>query len=364
MPFTSRSSSGGRRRFSVLGGKAGMAPGTPVFVGERKLTDVSIDIIEYGPDHFSEKYGVSVEDCAAAAKSPHVKWINVNGIHDIGLIERIGAIFGMHPLTLEDIVNTTQRPKKEEFPGYLFIVLKMITCEDVHQGVQVEQLSLILGADYVISFQESKGDIFDPLRARVRSAKGRIRALKSDYLAYAIMDSVVDNYFLALERMGEYIENIDDEIVLSPTPEHMREIHRLKRVVLTLRKAVWPLREEIGAIEKLESGLIDKSTKVFLRDLYDHTIQVIDMVESYRGVIGGMHETFLSSASNRMNDIMRVLTIISTIFIPLTFITGLYGMNFQHMPGLGYHWSYAIVWGVMLAIGVCMLIIFKKKKWW
>jgi len=352
-----------RKASSILRDKAGMAPGTPVFVGEQKLENVSIDVIEYGPEHFSESYDASFEDCERATASAHVKWINVNGIHDIGLIEKISTLFNLHTLTLEDIVNTTQRPKTEEFPAYVFIVLKMITCDDVDHGIQVEQLSLILGENFVLSFQESKGDIFNPLRDRVRNAMGRIRKLKSDYLAYAIMDSVVDNYFLALENIGERIEFMDDEIVLSPSPEHMRDIHQLKRIVLTLRKAVWPLREEIGSLERLESKLVNKSTKLFLRDLYDHTVQVIDMVETYRGTISGMHETFLTSASNRMNDIMKLLTIISTIFIPLTFIAGVYGMNFNNMPELGWKWGYFGVLGVMLVIGVFMVVFFRRKKW-
>jgi len=227
----------------------------------------------------------------------------------------------------------------------------------------LEHVSLILGENYVISFLEDEGDVFDGLRERIRTAKGRIRSMKSDYLAYALMDAVVDNYFQAMESIGDHLEEIDDKIMVDPKPDDIQEINRLKRDILSLRKAVWPLREEIGVLEKSESLLVSPDTKIFFRDLYDHTIQIIDMVETYRDILGGMHDVYLSSISNRMNEIMKVLTIIATIFIPLSFIVGVYGMNFEYMPELKWRWGYYMVWGLMVMAGIGMLGYFKRKKW-
>lgn len=343
--------------------KIGLAPGTPVFVGERKMNKVRIDIIDYNTDSMNELQDTTLDRCADLAKAPTVTWINLSGIHDLEIIDSLGKGFHLHPLTLEDLVNTNQRPKAEVFPNYLFIVLKMMNYNESTNTVEVEHVSLILGENYVISFQEDQGDVFDTVRERIRSAKGRIRGMKSDYLAYAMMDAVVDHYFLAVERIGDFIEEIDDRLLTDPKPDDIQEIHRLKRDILGLRKAVWPLREEVGAIEKSESPLIHQETRVFLRDLYDHTIQVIDMVETFRDLLGGMHDTYLSSISNRMNEVMKVLTIIATIFIPMTFIVGVYGMNFEHMPELKWSWGYYLIWLIMFSVGSGMIVYFKRKKW-
>ncbi len=343
--------------------KAGLAPGTPIFIGERKQEKTRIDVIDYDENTLHEFSDTTLEKGADLAQTGTVTWINVNGIHDLGMIESVGKRFNLHSLTLEDLVNTDQRPKAEMFPSYLFIVLKMISYNETTNAADVEHVSLILGENYVISFLENEGDVFDTVRERLRSAKGRIRSMKSDSLAYALMDAVVDQYFLAVERIGDFIENIDDRLLTDPRPDDLQEIHRLKRDILSLRKAVWPLREEVGAIEKSESPLIRQETRVFLRDLYDHTIQVIDMVETFRDLLGGMHDTYLSSISNRMNEIMKVLTIIATIFIPLTFIVGVYGMNFEHMPELKWTWGYYLVWLIMFSVGCGMVVYFKRKKW-
>ena len=344
------------------GMKTGMAPGTMVFIGERKQEKSRIDVIDYDDTKLNELHDVSVNQCRDFAKAPGITWINVNGIHDIGLIETLGKCFDLHPLTLEDIVNTSQRLKIEEFPSYVFIVLKMVAFNKASNKVEIEHVSLILGENYVISFLEEE-DIFNGVRDRIRSAKGLIRSMKSDYLAYSLMDAVVDHYFVAVEHIGDRIEDIDDQILAEPKPEDINEIHRLKRDILSLRKAVWPLREEIGRLEKSASSIIGPETKVFWRDLYDHTIQIIDMVETYRDILGGVHDTYLSSISNRMNEVMKVLTIIATIFIPLTFIVGVYGMNFEHMPELKWPLGYYMIWGVMLAIGIGLLVYFKMRKW-
>ncbi|MDY6840892.1 MAG: magnesium/cobalt transporter CorA, partial [Pseudomonadota bacterium] len=275
----------------------------------------------------------------------------------------LGKCLNLHPLTLEDIVNTDHRPKIEEFPEYIYMVLKMISYNEAANRVEIEHVSLVLGETYVVSFQEKDGDVFDTVRERLRTTKGRIRSMKADYLAYALMDAVVDNYFLAVERIGDRIEDLDDQILANPKPDDMQQLHRLKRDILSLRKAVWPLREEIGALDKSESPLIRPETKVFLRDLYDHAIQIIDMVETFRDILGTVHDTFLSSMNNRMNEVMKILTIIATTFIPLTFIVGVYGMNFEYMPELKWKWGYFLVLGVMLVIGLGMIGYFQKKKW-
>lgn len=343
--------------------KAGLSPGTPVFIGEQKQDHTRVDVLRYGEDFVIETKDAKIGDCALARELPGVAWINVFGIHDVELIAALGEHFGIHPLTQEDIVNTAQRPKSEEFDDYIFIVLKMMTYDDTQRDVDIDTVSIVLGRGFVISFQEREGSIFEPVCDRIRNAKGRVRKLDSDYLAYTLMDAVVDAYFVALERLGDYIETIEDEIVADPVPVHMQELHRLKREVLFIRKSVWPLREEIGAILKTESPLIHDGTGVFLRDLYDHTIRVIDIVETSRDILSSMHDTYLSSVSNRMNEVMKVLTIIATIFIPLTFIVGVYGMNFENMPELRWHWGYFGIWGLMVSMTVGMVIYFRKQRW-
>jgi magnesium transporter len=345
------------------GNKAGLPPGTPVFVGERKQDVVRISIMNYSSEDIEEIHDATLDDCMRVRDSSTIAWINVNGIHDVNAIQTLANLFGLHPLTTEDISNTHQRPKAEEFDDYIFFALKMLVYDEETDSIYNENVSVILCENNVISFQERDDDVLEPVRDRIRSSKGMIRSEGADYLAYAIMDGVVDEYFVALEKLGDHIEQLDDEILTAPDGNYMQELHRLKREIVFLRKAVWPLREEISAIEKSGSRLIDDSIRPFLRDLHDHTIQIIDMVDTYRDIIGGMHDTFLSGISNRMNGIMKVLTIIGTIFIPLTFIAGIYGMNFEYMPELTWKWGYFGLWGVMAALGLTMLGIFKKRKW-
>lgn len=343
--------------------KSGLPPGTMMFIGEQEMHTARVDLIDYNESHLEELRDVSIDRCAESARNPGVRWINVNGIHSVALIESLGKYLDLHPLTLEDIVNTTHRPKTEEFPKYIYVVLKMISYDETANQAEIEHVSLVLGENYVVSFQEKEGDVFNTVRERLRTARGRIRSAKADYLAYTLMDAVVDNYFLAVERIGDRIEDLDEQMLASPKSDDMQQMHKLKLDILSLRKAVWPLREEIGALDKSESALIRPETKVFLRDLYDHTIQIIDMVETFREILGSMHDTFLSSMSNRMNEVMKVLTIIATIFIPLTFIAGVYGMNFEYMPELKWPWGYFLVLGFMLVVGLGMIGYFRKKKW-
>jgi len=347
----------------------GQPPGTLVHIGEKKTEETRITIIDYDETHFEEKKAKTVEECFPFKDTPTVTWINIDGIHQVEIIEKIGKHFSLHPLILEDILNTGQRPKIEDFIEYLYVVLKMLYYDDKEAEVKAEQVSLILGSNFVISFQEREGDVFNPIRDRIRGSKGRIRKMGADYLAYALLDGVVDNYFMILEKLGEEIEDMEEELVSNPTPETSQGIHRLKGEMIFLRKSVWPLREVINGLERGESSLIKESTIIYLRDLYDHTIQVIDTIETYRDIVSGMVDTYLSSISNRMNEVMKVLTVIAVIFIPLTFIAGIYGMNFNpeaspwNMPELNWSFGYLSVIGLMFLIALGMIIYFKRKKW-
>ena len=343
--------------------KAGLPPGTLVHVGEKKIESARITFIDYDEQSFEEKQVAKIEECLKLKDTSTVSWINIDGLHDIELLEKLGKGFGLHPLVLEDILSTGQRPKFEDYEKYIFIVLKMLSFSGENQSVGVEQVSLILGPNYVISFQERVGDVFDQVRDRIRNAKGRVRKMGPDYLAYSLIDGVVDNYFVILERFGEKIESMEEEVIGDPTEKTVQQIHSLKREMISLRKSIWPLRELIGGIQKSESSLINETTDVYLRDVYDHTIQIIDTIESFRDMVSGMLDIYLSSLSNRMNAVMKVLTIIATLFIPLTFVAGIYGMNFEYMPELKVKWAYGAVWLVMITIAVIMLFYFRRKKW-
>lgn len=342
---------------------AGLPPGTLIHIGEKKAENVRITVMDYDEQKFEEKQVSSIEECFVFKSTSTVAWINIDGIHQIDIIEKIGKQFDLHPLILEDILNTGQRPKVEDYEDHLFVVLKMLRYNGEEQIVQSEQVSLVLGPNFVISFQESVGDVFEQIRDRIRNAKGRIRKAGSDYLAYALLDAVVDGYFTILEKYGDKIESLEEELIAEPTNKTLQQIHSLKREMIFLRRSVWPLRELISGLQKSESSLIKDSTSIYLRDVYDHTIQVIDTVESFRDMVSGMLDIYLSSISNRMNAVMKVLTIIATIFIPLTFVAGIYGMNFKYMPELEQRWAYPVVWLIMLSVAVVMLIYFRRKKW-
>ena len=343
--------------------KVGLTPGTPVHIGEKKIEKVRIRVIDYDATQLEEKEATTIEECFPFKDKPTVTWINIDGLHDIELIEKIGKHFDLHPLVLEDIVNTEQRPKLEDFGNYIFLVLKMLYYDNKKNELEAEQVSLIFGSNFVISFQERVGKIFEPLRERIRKGKGRIRKSAADYLAYALVDSVVDNYFVILEQYGEGIEDIERELVTNSTQETLQAIRAFKKEVIFLRKSIWPLREVVNSFERGESSLINESTVIYLRDAYDHTIQIIDTVESYRDMLSGMMDIYLSSISNKMNEVMKVLTIFASIFIPLTFVAGLYGMNFQFMPELEWRWGYFAVVGFMVLVGISLAAYFKKKKW-
>jgi len=343
--------------------KSGLPPGTLIHIGKQKTEKVRISIIDYDEQQLEEKEAQTVEECFPFKDKPTVTWINVDGVHDVTLIEQLGSQFGFHPLLQEDIMNTDQRPKLEDHEQYLFIVLKMLYHDPAADEITAEQVSLILGSKFLLSFQEREGDVFEPVRDRIRTKKGRIRKAGADFLAYALIDAIVDHYFVILEQLEEKIEEAEEELVANPTPETLRAIHRLKRAMIFLSKSVWPLREVINGLEDSDSPLMHDSTGIYLRDLYDHIIQVLDTMENFREMIAGMFDIYLSSISNKLNEVMKVLTIIATIFIPLTFLAGVYGMNFRYMPELEWRWGYPVIWAVMLAVLIVMVGYFRKKRW-
>lgn len=343
--------------------KAGLPPGTLVHIGEKKSDTPKITVMDYDEAHFQEKEIKTIEECFLFKDKPTVTWINIDGLHQVEILEKLGECYGLHPLVLEDILNTDQRPKMEDYGEYLYIVLRMLNYNDKSSEIESEQISLVLGPNFVFSFQEREGDTFNPIRDRIRNSKGRIRKMGADHLAYTLLDSIIDNYFIILEKLGEKIEFLEEEVVTQPGPETLQTIHHLKKEMIFLRKGVWPLREVISGLERGESSLIKESTGIYLRDVYDHTIQTIDTIETYRDMVSGMLDIYLSSISNRLNAVMKVLTIIATIFMPLTFLAGIYGMNFKYMPELEWRWGYPAIWFAVVLISVSMLIYFKRKRW-
>jgi magnesium transporter len=351
----------------------GTSPGTVIHTGRRKVEEPRIHRIAYGHDRFEESSpsprgafaGQALEDLIGTLPDPQegVLWINIDGLHDVGLLSGISDRMGFHPLAIEDVANVGQRPKLEAYDDHLFIVVHMLRVASDGLHISDEQVSLLVGPGYLISFQEAPGDVFDPVRERLRSEKGRIRQRGSDYLAYALIDAVVDSYFKVLERLGERTEELETEVMEHPSKETMRRVHELKRELLVLRRSVWPLRELMGSFLRVEGDLIDESTRVYLRDVYDHSHQLIDTVEVLRDMTSGMRDLYLSNVSNRTNEVMKVLTIMASIFIPLTFVAGIYGMNFEYMPELEYRWAYPVVLGGMLAAGLAMLWVFRRRGW-
>ena len=351
------------RIISQVSKTAGLAPGTLVHVGVKRTEKPEITIIDYSEAEFTESKPSKAEECVSYRGKNTVTWINVDGVHDTGMIEGIGKSFDIHPLVLEDIVNTAQRPRYEDFGDYIFVLIKMIYKNTPKDEIISEQVSLVLGKNFVLSFQEQKGDVFENIRERIRTGKGRVRKMGPDYLAYSLLDAVVDNYFTILEGLGEKIESMEEVLIKDPKPRTLHVIHNLKRGLIFLRKSVWPLREVISSLAKGESALIKKSTGIYLRDVYEHTVQVIDTVETFRDMVSGMMDIYLSSLSNRMNEVMKVLTIFASIFIPLTFIAGVYGMNFKYMPELQWRYGYFAVLAFMAVIALTLLAYFKRKKW-
>jgi magnesium transporter len=341
--------------------KTGLPPGAKVYIGDDEPLPSRIDEISYNKDGFKERKVDNISDIIPDLRSEDITWINVKGL-DPEDIFQLGEEMGFHPLTKEDIINTTQRPKIEEYDDYLFFVLKVLSSE-TFEDVNLEQVSFILGSNYIISFQEQYGDIFESVRNRIRSGKGIIRRMGVDYLAYCLLDVIVDGYFVLLEKLGDSIEFLEEELVEDPRIEILHKLYDMKQEMVILRKNIWPLREVVNKIERVESGFFTESTRFYLHDVYDHTIQAIDAIETYRDLLTGMIDIYLSSVSNKMNEIMKFLTIIGTIFIPLTFLAGVYGMNFKYMPELGWRYSYPVLLLSMVMITLMMILYFRRRKW-
>jgi magnesium transporter len=341
--------------------KTGLPPGTLVHIGEKKPAKVTITAFNYAGARCDEHQDLPLEGLAPPTDES-ITWVDVGGVHKMDILESFGKQFQLHSLLLEDIANTDQRPKLDDYETRLFLVMKMLSVTD-RQEIVVEQVSLVLGPNFVLSFQENGADVFTSVRDRLRGGKGRLRQSGADYLLYALIDAIVDQYFEVLEALSEKIEALQDLVVSDPRPDTLHKIHGLKRQLLFLRRAVWPLREAANSLSRSESPFLQESTKVFFRDVYDHIIQIVDTIETLREMVSTSLDIYLSSISYRLNAVMKVLTIITTIFMPLTFIVGIYGMNFEHMPELKWEWGYPLVLGLMVAIVIAMLGFFKHKKW-
>lgn len=343
--------------------KSGMPAGSLIHIGEKKVEKVKIKLIDYGATEYIEQDIENIEQCFPYKDDYTITWINIDGIHETDVLKKLGDCFGFHPLILEDILNTGQRPKIEDFNDYIYFVLKMIDYSYKTNTISLEQVSIIIGKNYVISLQEKPLEIYESIRKRIKNDKSKIRNAGSDYLAYLIIDSIIDNYFSVLEQIGEKIEHVENKLISNPAQKTLKTIYDLKRNMLYMRKSTWPLREIISRLERGEIALINDNTRIYIRDIYDHIIQVIDTIETFRDMLSGMIDIYLSSMTHRLNEVMKILTIISTIFIPITFIASIYGMNFRFMPEISWKWGYLVVWAIILFIIIYMIIYFKRKKW-
>lgn len=339
----------------------GKAPGSLIYTGHVVDEPIEISVIRYSEDHYDSFVLENAADAHEEKGVDHISWINVDGIHDIDVIKTIGKDFNLHSLLLEDILNIDQRPKIEVYGDNMVIFFKMMYLHD--DMLDIEPISLVLGPNYLISFQEKKGDIFDNVRSRIQNANGKIRKRGSDYLLFALMDAVVDNYFVVMEDIAEKLELLEDRLFEETDNQLLYELQQYRKQIVSMRRSVYPLREVVNKLNRTEFGVISEDTERFFRDLYDHTIQIIETIETFKETVSSLKDVFMTGVSNRMNEIMKVLTLIATIFIPITFVVGVYGMNFDYMPELHWKYGYAATWGLMLLMGGVMLVYFKKKKW-
>lgn len=342
--------------------KAGMPPGSPVLVGQA-AEPTRVSVIDFNEEHLDERTLSDVEEAFPFRETATVTWLNITGLQDVDVIERIGREYGIHPLVIEDILHTGHRPKIEIFDGYVFCVVKMIRVEEETGELAFEQVSLILGSSFVISFQEKEGDVLDPLRKRIRDGKGRIRRAGADYLFYAIIDVIVDNYFVVLDHLDESLDKLEDRVLSAVDESIVNHLHKIRRELIQLRKNIGPMREELAVLYRQGDVLLKNDTVPYFRDLHDHVMRIIESLDTMRELVSGLRELYLSSVNTRMNEIMKVLTIIATLFIPLTFIVGVYGMNFAYMPELKWRWGYPLVWVIMLVIAGGMIRYFRKRGW-
>jgi magnesium transporter len=336
-----------------------LPPGTISYVGADRSGAVSTETISYDTNHFVKEENIYT----GTLQENWVYWYNIDGVHDIEVLEKVGEKFNLHHLLLEDIANTTQRPKTEFYGDYIFQCIKMISYDPASNELTEEQVSIVLTKNSVITFQEKTGDVFENIRDRIENSKGRIRSVKNDYLFYALIDSIIDHYFIAIEQIGDYLDHLEDEIFEDPQKDSLNKAQKNKRLLLSLRKAIYPLRESISRLLKEDSPLIESRTHAYLQDAYDHCIQIIETVESYREINAGLRDMYLSSVSHKMNQVMQVLTIVSSLFIPMTFVAGIYGMNFEHIPELTWEHGYEYFWVINAVIFIGLLIFFRWKKW-
>ncbi len=343
--------------------KAGLPPGTLVHVGKKRSTQVKINVIDYNAEVYEVSESVPVQELSSFQNADTITWIDINGLHDLEIIKSIGEQFELHGLLLEDVVNTTHRPKVEEYDDHIYLTLKMLGIGASRKSIISEQVSFILGDNWLISFQEREGDVLESVRSRLSENKGIIRKQGADYLLYSLIDTIVDNYFFVSEYFSDSIEKLEEKVLIETNTLILQEIQQQKKLLLNFRKSITPLREAISSIQKEESVLVKSSTTRYLRDVYEHLLQLTEIIESHRDLIASVMDLYLSGESNKMNKTMQVLTIIATIFIPLTFVAGIYGMNFDEMPELHWKYGYQAVWGLMGVIFILMLIFFRRKKW-
>ncbi|MBF0452197.1 MAG: magnesium/cobalt transporter CorA [Candidatus Magnetomorum sp.] len=344
--------------------KSGLPPGSLIYVGDDNALPTIISKIHYNIDRYLEDDTIDLTQKDELLRDPSVvTWMNVCGLKDINTIQKIGENLNIHPLTLEDILNTHQRSKVEIFDDYIYVVLKKITNISDTLQVEYDQLSIIIGQNYVVTFEENKDNSFHKIKARIEKGTGQIRKLGSDYLAYALIDSIVDHYFTLQESIDDYIEDLEDELLFSPSPDTLNSIHHLKREMIYLRKAIFSISELMSVILREESSLITTPVKLYFRDVLDHSLRLHESVDTYRELISGMLNIYLSVLSNKTNEIMRILTVFASIFIPLTFVAGIYGMNFDYMPELHWKWSYPTLWVLFVSIILMLCVFFKRKKW-
>ena len=342
----------------------GSVPGTVEYIGKPRLEDVRINVLEYDASKTAEMHPLSsVKELEDYLVHPGIKWVQITGVHNPEILNELGNMFGIFSLDLEDIANTTQRPRIEEREGYIFLIFKILQINQDSRDVNIEQVSIILGANYVISFHETTTKSFESLSNRILTSKGRVRKMKCDYLLFTIIDLIVDHYFTVIEEIGENIEEIEEELITSPGQASQEAIYKIKRRLGYVKKTIWPAREVLNQIHRSDHPFINDETRIYFRNNYDHTIQIIETIESLRDLTSGMMDLYLSTVSYKMNEVMKVLTIFSTIFIPLSFFAGVYGMNFKSIPELEFQNGYAIFWGIMILITSVMLIYFRRKKW-
>ena len=348
---------------SSASAKAGLPPGSLIHVGEVPQSETRISVIDYNKQGVHEAVIESVDEIAKYQEKESITWVNVEGLKNVAMIEDIGVQFNIHPLVLEDILNTHQRPKVEEYDDCLYIVLKNLLIEKQEFSVRYEQISIVLTDKFVFTFKEKQDDIFASIIRRIHNGKGPIRSSGSDYLSYVVLDTIVDQYFTLQDSLDDIIDTIEDALLTNPDTQVLVTIQGLKRELVYIRKSISPVRELLNTIQRIDSPLVHEKTQIYFRDVFDHVLRVSEAMESNREMLSGLLDIYISSVSNKMNEVMKVLTVFASIFIPLTFIAGIYGMNFDYMPELRWKWAYPVLWLVFVGISVTLLVYFKKKKW-